>query len=127
MFYGNAILTKSIVSMVIIGLAISAAAGIVNLKAPYAKNFEVRLSSWEGNILTFTGSIDIYYKYPQAWRDIGYKDGNFKYFYQYWQDQEGNTFRYANVNVRLVDVFMDLTKHTASYDHIRFTIKIQQV
>ena len=127
MIYSNAILTKSIVSMLIIGLVMSAAAGIVNVKAPYAKNFGVHLASWDGNILTFTGSVDIQYKNPQAWSDIGYKDGNFKYFYEYWQNQEGKTFSYAGVNVKLIDVAMTLSQHTQTFDHLQFTIKLQQV
>ena len=45
MIFGNAILTKSIVIMLIIGLAISAVGGIVHVKAPYAKNFQVHLDS----------------------------------------------------------------------------------
>jgi hypothetical protein len=127
MLYSNSILTKSIVSMLIIGIAMSAAVGIVNVKAPYAKNFEVHLASWDKGILTFTGSVDIHYKNPQAWIDIGYKDGNFQYFYAYWQQQEGKTFSYAGVNVKLIDVSMTLAQHTKSSDHLTFTIMLQQV
>ena len=78
-------------------------------------------------ILTFTGSVDIQYKNPQAWRDIGYKDNNFEYFYAYWQNQEGKTFSYSGVNVKLVDVVMTLSQHTQSSDHLTFTIQLQQV
>jgi hypothetical protein len=121
------ILTKSIVGMLIIGLAISAVVGVVHVKAPYAKNLEVRLTSWDGNTLTFTGSVDINYKNSQAWTDIGYKEGNFKYFYQYWQNQEGKTFSYSGVNVKLIDITMVPTYNLAlGYDHIHFTIKLQQ-
>jgi hypothetical protein len=124
----SSLLTKSIVSMLIVGLAISVAVGIVHVKAPYAKNLEVHLASWDGNVLTFAGSVDINYKNPQAWTDIGYKEGNFQYFYQYWQNQEGKTFSYSGVNVKLIDVNMGMT-HNPNHatDHIQFTIKLQQV
>ncbi len=127
MFYNNGILTKSIVSTLIIGFALSAAIGVVNFKAPYAKNLDVHLASWNGNTLTFTGSVDIHYKNPQAWSDFGYKDGNFQYFYAYWQQQEGKTFSYAGVTVKLIDVTITLTQHTPSYDHLIFSVQLQQV
>jgi hypothetical protein len=130
MFFANTILTKSIVGMLIIGLAISAVSGIVSIQAPYAKNFQVRLDSWNGNILSFTGSADIYYKNPQAWSNLGYKGSinNFPSFDTYWHNQIGKTFSYAGVNVKLLDISITPTYHgSQGYDHLQFTIKLQQV
>ena len=130
MFFANAIMTKSIVGMLIVGLAISAASGIVKTEAPYAKNFQVHLDSWNGNILSFAGSADIYYKNTQAWNNLGYKGGinNFASFNTYWHNQIGKTFSYSCVNVKLIDISITPTYHpTQGYDHLQFTIKLQQV
>jgi hypothetical protein len=130
MFFANSILTKSIVSMFIISFALSVVVGFVNVEAPYAKNFQVHLDSWNSNVLSFTGSADIYYKNPQAWSNLGYKGSinNFPSFDTYWHNQIGKTFSYAGVNVKLVDISITPTYHASQgYDHLQFTIKLQQV
>jgi hypothetical protein len=111
---------KTIISILIVSIVASAAIGYINFKAPYAKNINLR-------IVTVVGSVDIKYKNPQAWTEFGYKDGNFYYFEQYWQNQIGKTFSYAGITATLVFISIELDKHTPSYDHLLFTVKLQPV
>jgi hypothetical protein len=120
-------LAKTVIGMLIVPIAVSATVGYVNFKAPYAKNLDLHVGSIEGNTVTIIGSVDIHYKNPQAWRDFGYKDGNFQYFYQYWQDQEGKTFTYAGISAKLLDITIVLAEHTPSKDHLEFTIVLERV
>jgi len=113
------------IGMLIVGFAVSSTVGYLNFKAPYARNLDLKVDSIEGNIVTVVGSVDILYKNPRAWRDFGYKDGNFNYFYQYWQDQEGKTFRYAGVTAKLLDITIVLAKHTLSEDNLYFKIVLE--
>jgi hypothetical protein len=121
------LLKKTMIGMLIIGIAISATIGYVNWKAPYAKNLSLHVDKVDGNIITVSGSVDILYKNPQAWKEFGYKDGNFNYFYQYWQNQEQKTFTYAGVDAKLIDITIVLAGHTQSKDHLEFTIVLQIV
>ncbi len=120
-------LKKTFVGVLLISLGISAAAGFVSIKAPYAKNLNVHFDGFSDGVYTFSGSVDIHYKNPQAWTDFGYKEGNFYFFNQYWQSQVGNTFTFAGVTAKLVGITIVLAGHTQSSDHLVFTVKLQPV
>ncbi len=121
------LLGKTVFGILVVSIAISAAVGFVNLRAPYAKNLNAHFDGVNNGVYSFSGSVDIIYRNPQAWRDFGYKDGNFYFFNQYWENQVGNTFTFAGVSAKLVDISITLDGHFQSHDHLLFTVKLQPV
>ena len=119
---------KKALTLLVISIVLSSATGYVKLKAPYAKNLNITGVSWVGDTVEVTGSVDIEFKNHKAWDEFGYKDGNFPYFYAYWESQVENppkVFSYDGISVKLLDIEWTLAQHNKNYDHLTFMIKVQ--
>ena len=108
----------------------SSATGYIKLKVPYAKNLVITSVSFPASdTVLVTGSVDIDFKDHKAWKEFGYKDGNFQYFRDYWvaQATAKALFSYNGVTVRLLDIDWTQTQLDKNHDRLTFMIKVQLV
>jgi hypothetical protein len=82
---------------------------------PFLQNFEATSYSFLGNYLVVTGTVEVPFT-EAAWTEFGYRDGNFYWFNEWWQQQAGTVYG----PVRLVSITWTLLEHTESYDRLGF-------
>jgi hypothetical protein len=79
------------------------------------QDFEVTSYSFSGDYLMVTGTVEVPFT-EAAWTEFGYRDGNFYWFSEWWQQQ-------GDIPIgpfRLVSITWTLLEHTESYDRLGF-------
>ena len=115
---------KMFLSWAVVCIIISVAVGYLSAAYPYAKNIRVVPVAIQGNTVTLKGSVDIYFT-DRAWKEFGYKNGNFHNFDKYWQSQEAKKFSYLGNQVRIEHIDWTLVKHYHDHDRLSFVIKLK--
>jgi len=93
---------------------------IIMARYPFIQNLAVTSLNYENGYLIFSGVMDVYFT-DEAWAEFGYKNGNFYWFNQWWQDQVGN--RYGPF--KLVSITWKIIEHTETYDKLGFVIVLE--
>lgn len=93
---------------------------IIMARYPFIQNLSVASLNYEGGYLVISGTMDVYFT-DQAWAEFGYKDSNFYWFNEWWQDQIGN--RYGPF--KLVSITWDIIVHTETYDRLAFVVVLE--
>jgi hypothetical protein len=88
---------------------------------PFIKNLQITSISGSNNRLTITGILKVLFT-REAWREFGYKRGNFYWFNKYWQDQVGKTVQFGNWHLKLLAIKWTLLEHEARYDKLGFVL-----
>lgn len=94
---------------------------IIMARYPFIQNLTVTSYNYESGQLTVTGTMDVYFT-DQAWEQFGYKDDNFYWFNEWWQEQEGNLWFGA---IKLVDIEWTLLEQHETYDKLAFTAVVE--
>ncbi len=90
---------------------------IITIRYPFIQNMEITSCRFRGKYLTVTGTMEVLLN-DQAWTEFGYKEDNFYWFNEWWQDQVGHRFG----PFRLVSVNWTLIEHTEARDTLAFEI-----
>jgi hypothetical protein len=91
---------------------------------PFFKHINATPVAIQGDTVTIKGTVDVYFS-CQAWREFGYKNGNFPYFDHWWHQQIGNTYWYMGVHAKLVYIDWTLLQHYPDHDHLGYVMKIK--
>jgi len=95
---------------------------IIMARYPFIQNLTVTSFNYKNGQLIVTGTMDVYFT-DQAWEQFGYKDGNFYWFNEWWQEHEGN-LRFGAI--RLVDVEWTLLEPHETYNKLAFTAVVER-
>lgn len=88
---------------------------IISARFPFIQKLTVTSYDYDGRYLAVTGTMDVLLD-EEAWVEFGYKEGNFYWFNEWWQDQVGNKFG----PFRLVSITWTLLEHTETHDRLGF-------
>jgi hypothetical protein len=88
---------------------------IIASRFPFLQNLTVTSYTFAGDCLVVTGTVEVVLT-EEAWTKFGYRDGNFYWFNEWWQQQGGMAYG----PVRLVSIEWTLLEHTESYDRLGF-------
>ena len=95
---------------------------IIMSRYSFVQNLTVTSFNYADGQLIVNGTMDVYFS-DQAWEQFGYKDGNFGYFNQWWEDNEGN-LRFGAI--KLVDITWTLLEEHETYDKLGFTAVLER-
>lgn len=90
---------------------------IIAARFPFIQNFTATSYNYDGEYLTVTGTMDVLFT-DEAWEKFGYRDGNFYWFNEWWQNQIGETYG----PFRLVSITWNLIEHTETHDTLGFEV-----
>lgn len=90
---------------------------IIAARFPFIQNFNVTSANYKGGYLIVTGTMNVLFT-DEAWAKFGYKDGNFYWFNEWWQNQIGSTYG----PFKLVSITWVLIEHTETHDKLGFEI-----
>ncbi len=93
---------------------------IIMARYPFIQNLTVTSVSYESGYVVISGTMRVQFT-GQAWTDFGYKDGNFYWFNEWWQEQVGET----HGAFKLVSIRWAFIEHTGTYDKLGFVITLE--
>jgi len=94
---------------------------VIMLRYPFIKDLTVAPASYQGGRVIVTGTLTVWFT-DDAWSQFGYKDDNFAWFAEWWEEE----FSGAKVGpFRLVSVSWSLLEHTATHDRLGFVAVLE--
>jgi hypothetical protein len=95
---------------------------IIMSRYPFIQNLTVTSFNYVNGQLIVNGTMDVYFS-DQTWEQFGYKDDNFDYFNQWWEQNEGD-LRFGAI--KLVDITWTLLEEHETYDKLEFTAVLER-
>lgn len=110
---------KGIVTLCLIA-AIYSAPSVIMAQYPFIHNMKIGSVATVGTYLVVSGTMKVYFT-DAAWKEFGYKPGNFYWFQKWWNSNAPFTYGL----IKIVKVDWTLLKHTEKYDELAFVARIE--
>ncbi len=101
-------------------LALVIIPAIIMARYPFIQDLGVTDLSFDGEYLHVYGTVKVQLT-EEAWTEFGYKDGNFHWFNEWWQEQVGNKYG----PFTLISIEWTVLERTETYHKLSFNVVLE--